>query len=243
MTAPPRFVEIPALGCYVAIVDGDHSCPSHVIGVDGYLLTLGLPAGYEEYLPPGRNALITLRWAGRRGRYTAPGRFVSAEFEGRAIWVVEALGTVEVEQGRQVSRATAHGVVHLGPAEPTVGVVLRGRLVDISEGGMRCQLAGTGVDPGQEVTIRLMLDERLVAVRGTIVRMEPGVDENGVEVAVRFEPDEVQAQAIRRYVLHRQVQDRVSGTTRGATRAAEGGNTDDAAAGGATGRGPDKPGW
>ncbi|MBI1758548.1 MAG: PilZ domain-containing protein [Actinobacteria bacterium] len=214
MTASPRYVEIPTLGCYVAIVDGDQTCPSHVIGVDGMVLTLGLPPGFEEFLPPGPNAFITLRWVGRRGRFTAPGRFVAAESDGRAIWKVEALGTVEVEQGRQVSRAPANGLVHLGPAEPTVGVVLRGRLVDISEGGMRCQLAGGGVDPGQQVSVRLVLEERLLAVRGTVVRMEAGAVEGGVEVAVAFEPDEAQAQLIRRYVLHRQVRDRAVGAVR-----------------------------
>jgi hypothetical protein len=182
-----------------------------VIGVDGFVLTLGLPPGYEEYLPPGPNSLITLRWVGRRGRYTAPGRFISAESDGRIVWHVEALGTVEVEQGRQVSRAPASGLVHLGPTEPTVGVVLRGRLMDISETGMRCQLAGGGVDPGQQVSVRLVLGEQLVAVRGTVVRMEPGAVEGSLEVAVAFAPDEAQAQVIRRYVLHRQVRDRAGG--------------------------------
>jgi PilZ domain len=211
MTTP--FIELPTVGSLLEVVLADGRAQSvRAVEVDGFQLTVAATRLAGGVAPPATGDLLTLRWVGRRGRCAAPCRVRAVHPELFATWTVEAIGTVEIEQRRRFARSAAGGRVHVGPDEPDVGVLLVGELIDIGEGGLRCRMTGGGVDPEQPVFIRLLLDDRLVTLRGTVLRLiEPtpaGGIAGGIEVVVVFQSDATQAQAIRRYVLARQLAER-----------------------------------
>lgn len=205
MTAAIPFVELPGSDLLVDVVLADGRVhAARVVSADGYLLTVAATALAAGVAPPGPGDRIGLRWAGRRGRYLAPGLIRSVHPVQFATWTVQAGGTVEIEQRRRFVRAAAGGPVHLGPAEPDLGLVVLGQLLDIGEGGIRCRVAGTGIDPGQPVFVRIVLDDEIVSLSGAVLRLgRPGPD-GMLEAVVTFEVDNRQGLAIRRYVLHRQ---------------------------------------
>jgi hypothetical protein len=84
-----------------------------------------------------------------------------------------------------------------------------GQLIDVGEGGVRCRLAAGGLDPDQPVFVRMALDDRLVTVTGTVLRLIEAEPAGTVDAVVIFDADNLQARAIRQYVLNRQRLDRV----------------------------------
>jgi PilZ domain len=208
MTIAP-FIELPEVGSLIEVVLADGRAQSvRAVEVAGLTLTIAATMLAGGVAAPQPGDLLTLRWVGRRGRCAAPCLVRTVDPVLFATWTVEAVGTVEIEQRRRFARSAADGRVHIGPDEPDVGLVLVGELLDIGEGGLRCRVTTGGVDPQQPVFLRLLLDDRLVTLRGTVLRLlEPG-PAGDVDVVVTFESDAVQAQAIRRYVLARQLAER-----------------------------------
>lgn len=203
-TAIP-FVEMPVADLLVDVVLADgRAHAARVVDVTGYRLTVAATRLAAAVVPPVPGDRIALRWAGRRGRYLAPCLVHSVHPVLFATWTVEAGGTVEIEQRRRFARSAADGPIHLGPAEPELGLVVLGQLLDIGEGGVRCRLAGAGIDPGQPVFLRLALDHEIVTVSGTVLRLGPVGPDGMLEVVVVFDAGSHQGIAIRRYVLHRQ---------------------------------------
>jgi PilZ domain len=204
------FIDLPAVGSLVEVVLVDGRVLSvRAVEAAGFRLTVAATRLAGGVAPPAPGDVLTLRWAGRRGRCAAPCVVRSVDPKLFATWTVEAIGTVEIEQRRRFARAAGNGPVHLGPDEPDLGVVLVGQLIDIGEGGLRCRLAAGGVDPEQPVFIRLLVDDRMVTLRGTVLRLiESGSAEGGVDVVVTFESDPAQARVIRRHVMQQQLADR-----------------------------------
>jgi hypothetical protein len=212
------FIDLPAVGSLVEVVLTDgRTQPVRTIEADGLRLTVAATLLAGGVAPPRPGDHLTLRWAGRRGRCAAPCVVQAVHPKLFATWTVEAIGTVEIEQRRRFARAGGQGAVHLGPDEPDVGpdepdvgLVLAGELLDISEGGLRCRVSAGGVDPDQPIFIRLLLDGQVVTLQGTVVRLIAPTPDGRVDVAVAFSADAAQAQAIRRYVLARQLAERAA---------------------------------
>jgi len=207
---------------------------ARVVAVDEMVLTIAATRMSAGVAPPHPGDVLTLRWSGRRGRCAAPARLLAVDPVQFATWTLEAVGTVEIEQRRRFVRAAGSGQVRLEPADagaaaPGIDMVVVGQLVDIGEGGMRCRLAAGGLDPSQPVYVRLLLDDRLLTLTGTVLRLAgtgtgagagspagtgagagPGAragagrEAPAVEAVVEFDVDSTTAQAIRRYVLNRQ---------------------------------------
>jgi hypothetical protein len=203
------FIDLPPVGSLVEVVLVDGRVQTvRAVEATGLQLTLAATVLAGGVAPPRPGDQLTLRWAGQRGRCAAPCVVRSVHPQLFATWTVEAIGTVEIEQRRRFARAPGAGPVHLGPDEPDVGVVLVGQLVDIGEGGLRCRLSAGGLDPEQPVFLRLMLDDRLVTVRGSVLRLIGSGAPDGVDAVISFQADAAQARVIRRYVLQRQLADR-----------------------------------
>jgi hypothetical protein len=197
------FVDLPTVDTLheVVLADG-RVLPVRVVASSGMTLTVAATVLRAGTAPPAVGDRLTLRWVGRRGRCAAPCLVCAVDPVQFATWTLQAGGSVEIEQRRRFARAAGHGQVRLGPEDPDVGVVLIGDLVDIGEGGLRCRLAGSGIDPEQPVFVRLLLDGRLLLLRGTVLRMRTGTEGSDLDTIVTFEPTPAQARRIRRYVLH-----------------------------------------
>ena len=212
MTAARQLLELPPAGSLAEIVLPDRRLHAvRVLEVEDPVLVLGAGGPDVPVTPPRAGETLTLRWGGRRGRCAVPVRVETASAVQFATWTVRPVGGLEVEQRRRFARGVVGGPVHLGPAEPSLGLTLRGHLLDIGEGGLRCRLASGGIDQAQPVTLRLILDDRLIALDAVVLEVVPTGRGTAVDVVVTFTAGPAVAQVIRRYVLHRQVGDRAAG--------------------------------
>jgi hypothetical protein len=125
--------------------------------------------------------------------------------------VVELNDEPEIEQHRRFVRGGGGEQVRLhrtgsGGAEEAAGWIR-----DISERGLRARFAETTVTDGDPLRLTIHLDEDILEVCGTALTVavrppgEDGPAATRVEVIALLDPDEVQAQVIRRYVLRQQL--------------------------------------
>jgi hypothetical protein len=141
---------------------------------------------------------VTLRWsAGARGRYTVAGTVDEAAGNRLA---VATTGPPELEQVRRFVRGGGGEKIWVRRAGSPEAVP--GYVRDLGEQGLRARFDGRQAQPGQEVVLLIELDEESVEVTATV--LDSRVDDE-VEVVFAFQPEERQAQAIRRHVLRRQM--------------------------------------
>lgn len=155
---------------------------------------------------PDEGVAVTLRWpAGPRGRYALPGRV--DRVDGNRVEVA-VTGEPDVEQNRHYVRGG--GGEHVLLLQKGRGDTL-GWVRDISEQGVRAHFADADLAPGDEIGLRVQLESDILALTGTVVKvgaLRQQVPRRGpmsVEVVALFEPDEVQARIIRRYVFRQQL--------------------------------------
>jgi hypothetical protein len=155
---------------------------------------------------PPVGSTVELRWpAGPRGRWVVAVRVEAAE-ENR-IRVAPA-GSAAIEQHRNFVRGGGGEEVLL--RRPRCPDVL-GWVRDISEQGLRAHFADVVLAEGEEIRLRVQLDNQVVdvaAVTSTVASLRQSLPQRGpmsVEVVATLLPDEHQAQLIRRYVMRQQV--------------------------------------
>ena len=197
----------------INIPDGPQ-LPSRVEDSDGSVLTLAGPPSLLE--PPEPGDTIKLLWsAGARGRYVAPVQLVEIVKGTLPLWRVKLAGETSIEQRRRFARVPVQEPVQLrGKANDDI----QGRIVDISEGGLRCRLEedalaeGVLVDDvlgeGQAVSIRMRLDDRSFSVRGRVLRIFRGQSSKDLELVITMHLDESDAGFVRRYVMREQIRAR-----------------------------------
>ena len=161
------------------------------------VLTLRVSAAVPP--PPlGHGDPVTLRWsAGARGRYTVPATVQGAA---GARLTVTVPGEAVLEQVRRFVRGGGGEKVWVRPADSAEAVA--GHVQDLGEQGLRARFDGKQAQNGQRVVLLVELDDDTIELPATV--LDSRVDEQ-VEVIFAFEPDEPEAQAIRRHVLRRQM--------------------------------------
>lgn len=205
MTSYPA---VPAISTLVEVTVDDESIRGvRIDEIQGPRLTMSPPA--ERSLLPDVGDPVTLRWsAGARGRYAVTGSVV--ERPGTQV-VVELNDRAEIEQHRRFVRGGGGEQVRMHRAGSSAEEDVCGWIRDISEGALRAHFAETTVTDGDRLRLTIHLDEDTVEVGGTALTVavrSPGEDGSAttrVEVIAQFDPDEVHAQVIRRYVLRQQL--------------------------------------
>ncbi|GAT71129.1 type IV pilus assembly PilZ [Planomonospora sphaerica] len=189
----------------IALQDG-RVYPTRVEDTDGLILMVAAPRGTGDIDVPEPGEEVFVRWTGPRGLYTAPGTFTASVRDRVALWAIEAEGTVDYFSRRNAVRVAGGEPVRL--LDLASGrEVFHGRFVDISERGARCQGTSAGLSAEQDVMVKMVLDDNLVALAGNVLTVsEAGGD--AVVAVVIYDPPEAQAQIIRRYVMNMQIRAR-----------------------------------
>lgn len=197
----------------ISIPDGPQLA-SRVEDSDGSILTLAGPPSLLE--PPEPGDTIRLLWsAGPRGRYVVPVELVEIVKGTLPLWRVKLAGEPAIEQRRRFARVPVQEPVQLrGKSNEDI----QARIVDISEGGLRCRLEEDALkegvlvedvlDEGQAVAISMRLDDRAFSVRGQVLRIFRGQSSKDLELVITMHLDESDAGFIRRYVMREQIRAR-----------------------------------
>jgi hypothetical protein len=169
--------------------------------------TLTLSLALAAVPPAGAN--VTLRWpAGIRGRYAL---CVHVEEVDENRIRVRPIGRAEIEQQRNFVRGGGGERVMLRrPRCPDV----YGWIRDISEQGVRAHFEDVILAENEDIKLVVELEQEIVelaAVTNRVASLRQTVPVRGpmsVEVVAALQPDEHQAQLIRRYVMRQQVLNR-----------------------------------
>jgi hypothetical protein len=193
----------PADGTRVEMDTGDERLADvRVVRVTDAAVTLSL--ALDDVPPLGSS--VTLRWpAVPRGLYAVRATVISLD-ENRADFTISEIPVIE--QRRMFVRGGGGESVQLvrTDAPECVGLVH-----DISERSVRAHFSDVELRPGQEMRLRVQLDNEIVEFPATALRVSAirqQVPVRGplmVEMVAIFEQDERQAKIIRRYVLRQQV--------------------------------------
>jgi hypothetical protein len=172
-------------------------------------MTISAPARLLVSDLPAVGTEVTVRWsAGARGRLAAPSRVVSVRNGTLSTWVVEITGPVQVEQNRRFVRGGGGEVLDLERRGATGPGPVRGRVVDVSERSVRGRFTAIEIKAGDAAGIRMVLDDQVLDLSGSVLRVIENSDSPDVDVVAIFEPDEAEATAIRRYVMKLQMLER-----------------------------------
>jgi hypothetical protein len=198
----------------LAVVGGD-AYPSRVEDRQGDRITIAAPPDLLVADVPEIGRSVTLRWpAGARGRYYVPAEVVDVHHDRITTWDVKINGSLGIEQNRRYVRGGGGEPIRiqrtLTPEDPAVD----GRVVDLSERSVRGRVGSCDVKAGDPVTTRVVLDDDVIEVSGTVLRVIDRPEDKAAGVVVVFDPDEHQATVIRRYVLRQQLLARARAASR-----------------------------
>src|SRR5262245_685630 len=148
-------VSLPSINGLVDVVllDGE-VFPSRIEEAAGRLLTVAEPQGIHTVDIPSVGSPLELAWVGEQRRQAVDVRVKGFTKEQPARWRLEAIGAVRLQSRRNYVRGGGGETVEL--QSDAAGMVL-GRVVDMSEGGLRCRVREDRVGRDQEVTVRVRL--------------------------------------------------------------------------------------
>ncbi|MEU8815076.1 PilZ domain-containing protein [Actinoplanes sp. NPDC048796] len=198
---------LPADGSYVEMTSFGETMPEvRVVQSAGTVITLSLAVAD---LPPAHST-VTLRWAAApRGRYALSAQVMA--IDGNRV-DLRFSGEPAIEQSRDYVRG--------GGGEPIVLLLegqepAQGQVHDLSEHSVRARFTDVTVRPGDEVTLRIQLDDEIVVIPAQATKvssMRQQVPARGplqVELVAIFpEIGEHQATIVRRYILQAQLRAR-----------------------------------
>jgi hypothetical protein len=202
---------LPPDGSLIEMTSYGETLPGvRVVHASGAVITLSLALAQ---VPPA-NSTVELRWAAApRGRYAQQGYVVAVD--GNRV-DVRFTGSPSVLQSRSYVRGGGgEQIVMVRPdREPAEGVVH-----DMSERAVRAHFTDIELASGEEMVLRILLDEEEVAFPATALKvssMRQQVPVRGplsVEmVAIFVDQDEAQATVIRRYIMRHQLLARQRGS-------------------------------
>jgi len=180
---------------------------SRLEAVEDGMLSVAAPLETEGGAVPLPGQTMEIFWAQPRARVILPCRLVEITDTAPYRWTLQPIGLPQPSNRREFVRGGGGPAVRLG-AEPEEAPV-DGRLLDISEGGLRCRVPEKpDIGVGDPMSAALRLDTGDLEVTGTVhtVREVPG--EAGYELILIFRADETTAQLIRQHVFTWEIAER-----------------------------------
>ncbi len=157
------------------------------------------PAGSTVDQPPPGSRLV-LRWDNDAGRHACEGLLAGIHLDRVPLWQVPLEGPPVVEQRRAHVRVPDALPVELHAAGRTDRAVV----CDVSEGGARCVVEQRpSVEPGEELTLRMVLEGRTAEAPGVLLESLV-LGDGRTQLRVRFRHLGTAAAPLRRHVMAQQ---------------------------------------
>lgn len=201
-------VDLPRVGTpmYLTAAQGVNY-RSRLEAIDGQMLSLSAPLETTDAEPPRPGQLLDVYWALTRARVTLPCRMVEVGADAPFQWVVEAVGAPQQSNRREYVRGGGGGPVLLA-AEPEDETMV-GRLLDISEGGLRCWVPeAPPVGAGDHMVASVPLGRHEVELTGAVHTVRDAYDEPGQHMILTFQTGEREARVIRQHVFAWEIEER-----------------------------------
>jgi hypothetical protein len=193
--------ELPRIGTPMFLVHtAQTNYRSRLEAFDGETISVTAPLETEGEAAPRPGQEIEVFWAQPRARVILPCRFVRVTDEAPYRWILEPVGEPRKSNRREFVRGGGGPAVGLGTEEEDRR--LSGKLLDISEGGLRCWVPEAGdVKVGDRLSASLRLSTGSLEQDGAVHTVRPAFDEPGHHLILTFASDEATAQLIRQHVF------------------------------------------
>jgi hypothetical protein len=201
-------VRLPAINTLVdiALIDGS-SYPSRVEDLDRGAYMVGAPFGIAVEDLPEIGAIVELAWLYDDSRLTAPATLEGITREQPRLWQLRIAGDAKRQTRRTFVRGGGGEAVDLLSADGGTAPS-SGRIIDLSEGGVRCRTRIGNFVRDQRVNVGLRLDTDVVQIAGRVLFVRRNVETADFDVVVQYETSETVGRLIRSYVLRRQMAER-----------------------------------
>jgi hypothetical protein len=198
--------ELPRIGTAMYVVHAEGvNYRSRLESIDGETLSVTAPLETTEQNMPRPGQIVEVFWAQPRARIILPCRLVEIA-ESPYRWVLEPIAAPVISNRREYVRGGGGPQVELSDDEDQR---INGRLLDISEGGLRCWVAApAGMKVGDKMQAWVGLGAGQVEVEGAVHTVREAVDESGHHVILTFRTPEQVARVIRQHVYAWEIAER-----------------------------------
>jgi c-di-GMP-binding flagellar brake protein YcgR len=193
--------DLPRIGTPMFLVHTeDSNYRSRLESIDGDTISVSAPLETEGGDAPKVGQILEVFWAQPRARVILPCRVVRITDEAPFQWILEPIGEPQKSNRREFVRGGGGPAVGLEVEEQERQ--LNGKLLDISEGGLRCWIPEAGgVKVGDKLSASLKLSTGPLEQDGAVHTVRPAFDEPGHHLILTFHSDEATAQLIRQHVF------------------------------------------
>jgi c-di-GMP-binding flagellar brake protein YcgR len=193
--------DLPRIGTPMFLLHTEEtSYRSRLEAIEGDTISVSAPLETQGHTAPRPGQVIEVFWAQPRARVILPCRLVRIADTAPYQWILEPIGEPRKSNRREFVRGGGGLAVGLGSEEDLAR--LDGRLLDISEGGMRCWVPEAGgVKVGDRLSASLRLSTGSLEQDGAVHTVRPAFDEPGHHLILTFHSDEATAQLIRQHVF------------------------------------------
>jgi len=204
-------VELPALGAPMFLVLGEgmnFRSRLEAVGEDTFEVAAPLETASPAELHPGHE--LEVFWVPPRTRVILPCRLVAVRDGAPYRWTLAPAGEPQPSNRREFVRGGAGAAVRL--KSETGDLALEGRLLDISEGGLRCWIpGGVKTERGDGMTTVLWLGTEEAELEGRVHSVREAPDAPGQHLVLTFTAPENVARLIRQYIIAWEIGERRAG--------------------------------
>jgi hypothetical protein len=193
--------DLPPINSLVDLVllDGE-IYPSRVEGIDGRVYTVGAPLDFAAHAPKSGTAL-EVEWIADERRQAVDMRLKAVTGGQPPLWNLEVASSVRTQSRRNFVRGGGGENADISRADHKV----TGRVMDLSEGGVRLRVTDDLFEGGEHVDVLLKLDGERLSVRGSVLFVRRQPETASFDLIVTYETPEAIGRAIRGYVLKREM--------------------------------------
>jgi hypothetical protein len=198
--------ELPRVGTAMYVVHAEGvNYRSRLESIDGETLSVAAPLETTDGDMPRPGQIVEVFWAQPRARIILPCRLVEIA-ESPYRWVLEPIAAPVISNRREFVRGGGGAPVELAGDEEQR---ITGRLLDISEGGLRCWVAAPAqMKVGDKMQAWVTLGAGDVEVEGAVHTVREAGEEPGHHVILTFRTPEQVARVIRQHVYAWEIAER-----------------------------------
>jgi hypothetical protein len=196
--------DLPPINSLIDLVlpDGE-TFPSRIEGIDGKVFAVGAPLGLTAK-PPKSGLALEVEWVGEDRRHAADMRLKGVSGGSPQLWNLEVVSSVRTQSRRNYVRGGGGENADISRENQKI----TGRVIDLSEGGVRLRVGDDLFGSGEQVDVLLKLDGDRLSVRGTVLFVRRQPETASFDLIVTYETPEALGRTIRGYVLKREMEAR-----------------------------------